>query len=113
MHSRRSFTGALLGFSASQSLPAAAADPAWMGIAEGGGLLRRKKLSPIEWTKACLDRIEKLNPRLNAFITVTAEQALADARRMESELQAGKVRGPLHGVPIALKDLIDTTGIRT
>ncbi len=113
MQSRRSFTGALLGLAASHGLTAAPDGPAWMGVAEGGELLRRKKLSPVEWTTACLDRIEKLNPRLNAFITVTAEQALADARRMESELQTGKARGALHGVPFALKDLIDTAGIRT
>jgi aspartyl-tRNA(Asn)/glutamyl-tRNA(Gln) amidotransferase subunit A len=61
----------------------------------------------------CLARIEALNPSLNAFITVTAESALAQARLAESEIQSGNWRGPLHGIPIALKDLIDTAGIRT
>ncbi len=75
--------------------------------------LRRKEISPVELTRACLDRIEKLNPALNAFITVTAESALAEARAAEVEIARGEWRGPLHGIPIALKDLIDTAGTRT
>jgi aspartyl-tRNA(Asn)/glutamyl-tRNA(Gln) amidotransferase subunit A len=67
----------------------------------------------VEITRACLDRIEKLNPALNAFITVTAESALAEAQAAEAELLRGGWRGPLHGIPIALKDLIDTAGVRT
>jgi aspartyl-tRNA(Asn)/glutamyl-tRNA(Gln) amidotransferase subunit A len=61
----------------------------------------------------CLDRIERLNPGLNAFITVAAESALDAARAAEAEIARGQWRGPLHGVPIALKDLIDTAGVRT
>src|SRR3984893_414372 len=76
-------------------------------------LLQRKEISPLEITRICLDRIEKLNPALNAFITVTAESALADARRAEGEIGRGEWRGPLHGVPVAIKDLINTAGIRT
>src|SRR5205814_1922306 len=64
-------------------------------------------------TQACLARIERLNPALNAFITVTGEQALREAREAEAEIQKGKWRGPLHGVPLALKDLFDTAGGRT
>jgi aspartyl-tRNA(Asn)/glutamyl-tRNA(Gln) amidotransferase subunit A len=75
--------------------------------------LRRKEISPVELTRACLDRIEKLNPTINAFITVTAESALAEARAAEIEISRGEWRGPLHGIPIALKDLIDTAGTRT
>ena len=75
--------------------------------------LRRKRLSPVDLTQACLARIERLNPSLNAFITVSAESALASARSAEAELQRGRWRGPLHGVPIALKDLFDTAGVRT
>jgi aspartyl-tRNA(Asn)/glutamyl-tRNA(Gln) amidotransferase subunit A len=75
--------------------------------------LRRKEVSPVEVTRACLDRIEKLNPALNAFITVTADSALAEARAAEIEISRGKWRGPLHGIPIAIKDLIDTAGTRT
>src|SRR5205085_12400779 len=66
-----------------------------------------------EVTGACLGRIEELNPRLNAFITVTAESAMDEARAAEREMAAGRWRGPMHGVPIALKDLIDTAGVRT
>src|SRR5947209_15530788 len=75
--------------------------------------IRAKKVSPLELTRTCLDRIEKLNPALNAFVTVSAESALAQARVAESEITRGEWSGPLHGIPIALKDLIDTAGIRT
>jgi aspartyl-tRNA(Asn)/glutamyl-tRNA(Gln) amidotransferase subunit A len=75
--------------------------------------LRQKDVSPVELTQACLDRIAKLNPALNAFITVTAESALAEARTAELEIARGEWRSPLHGVPIALKDIIDTAGTRT
>src|SRR6185312_5889130 len=64
-------------------------------------------------TQAYLDRIAQLNPLINAYITVTADRALEDARRADAELAAGKSRGPLHGIPIALKDLYETAGIRT
>src|SRR5262249_16684803 len=76
-------------------------------------LLRRKAASPVDLTKACLKRIERHNSTLNAFITVTSEQALKSAREMEAEQMRGNWRGPLHGIPIALKDNIDTAGIRT
>src|ERR1022692_4046137 len=82
-------------------------------IAELAPRLRRKEVSPVEVIRACLDRIEKLNPALNAFITVTAESALAEARIAEMEISRGEWRGPLQGIPIALKDLIDTAGTRT
>jgi len=76
-------------------------------------LLRSKKLSPVELTEECLTRVDQFNTRLNAFITITAESALAEARSAESEIQRGHWRGPLHGVPIALKDIVDTAGLRT
>jgi aspartyl-tRNA(Asn)/glutamyl-tRNA(Gln) amidotransferase subunit A len=75
--------------------------------------LRRKEVSPVEIARACLERIERLNPALNAFITVMAESALSEARVAEAEIGRGEWRGPLHGIPIALKDLIDTAGVRT
>jgi aspartyl-tRNA(Asn)/glutamyl-tRNA(Gln) amidotransferase subunit A len=75
--------------------------------------LRRREVSAVEITQDYLKRIERLNPALNAFITVTAESALAEARRAEEEILRGEWRGPLHGVPVALKDLIDTAGVRT
>ena len=82
-------------------------------IAELAPRLRRKEISPVELTRGCLDRIEKLNPALNAFITVTAESALAEAQAAEDEISREGWRGPLHGIPVALKDLIDTAGTRT
>src|SRR5207249_4234050 len=84
-----------------------------LSISEAAELLRQKKISPVDLTTACLDRIERLNPVLNAFITVTDEGALAQARVAEDEIQHGQWRGPLHGIPIGLKDLIDTAGVRT
>src|SRR5436853_1096597 len=84
-----------------------------MGIAEISEQVRRGVISPAKLTKDCLHNIEKLNPTINAFITVTAESALSKARAAEAEIQAGRWRGPLHGIPIALKDLIDTAGVRT
>lgn len=82
-------------------------------IAETGERVRGRELSPVELVRECLERIDRLNPTLNAFITVTAESALAEAQEAEREIQAGKWRGPLHGIPIGLKDLIDTAGVRT
>jgi aspartyl-tRNA(Asn)/glutamyl-tRNA(Gln) amidotransferase subunit A len=82
-------------------------------IAEAGELLRKREVSPVELTQDCLARIEELNPALNAFITATAVSALAQARQAEAEIQRGNWRGPLHGIPLGLKDLIDTAGIRT
>jgi aspartyl-tRNA(Asn)/glutamyl-tRNA(Gln) amidotransferase subunit A len=80
---------------------------------EASELVRQKKVSPKELTAACLARIERLNPILNAFITVTAEQAMFDAGRAESEIMKGRWRGPLHGIPVGLKDLFDTAGVKT
>src|ERR1700674_1383676 len=94
-------------------------DLAFASIEEIGKLFRKRKLSPVELTKLVLARIERLNPKLNAYITVTAELALAQAKRAESELLAPRGRkghrdrGPLHGIPISLKDNIYNKGIRT
>ena len=84
-----------------------------ISIAEASDLLRRKKISPVELTTSCLARIEQFNPTINAFITVMHESALAQAREAEDEIAAGNWRGPLHGIPIGLKDLIDTAGVKT
>src|SRR5437870_9875501 len=95
------------------------ADLAFASIEEVGKLFRKRKLSPVELTRLMLARIEQLNPKLNAYITVTAELALAQARKAEAELFAPRGRkgrrdrGPLHGIPISLKDNIHTAGIRT
>lgn len=88
-------------------------DLAGLSLAKASRLLRSKSVSSVELTQACLRNIEKLNPQLNAFITVTADEALTQARAAEGEIRSGNWRGPLHGIPIALKDNIDTAGLRT
>jgi aspartyl-tRNA(Asn)/glutamyl-tRNA(Gln) amidotransferase subunit A len=84
-----------------------------MNIAEAAELLRTKQVSPVELTSACLTLIEQLNPTLNAFITIMHDSALAEAHAAEGEINSGNWRGPLHGIPIGLKDLIDTAGVKT
>ena len=82
-------------------------------LGEASELIRSRKVSPVELTQACLSRIERLNPKLNAFITVTADSALAQAHEAESEIKRDRWRGALHGIPIAIKDIVDTAGVRT
>src|SRR5215467_11968232 len=84
-----------------------------LSLTDAAELVRRRKVSPVELTRACLANIERLNPTINAFITITADSALAQALQAESEIQHGKWRGPLHGIPVALKDLFDTAGLKT
>src|SRR6267378_5975140 len=89
-------------------------DLCWMPASEMAPAIKRRKLSPVEVTKAVLARIERLNPRLNAFVTLTAEQALKDARAAErAVMKKGAKLGPLHGVPFSTKDLVITKGVRT
>ena len=85
----------------------------YLTIAEGAARLRSRDLSPVEWTRHLIARIGAHNPSLNAFVVVTAEHALDQAEKAEAEITAGKYRGPLHGVPFALKDIYDTVGIAT
>lgn len=84
-----------------------------LSIAQAADLLRRKQISPVDLTTSCLARIEQIDPTLNAFITVMHDSALVQAREAEEEIRRGSWRGPLHGIPIGLKDLIDTAGVRT
>jgi aspartyl-tRNA(Asn)/glutamyl-tRNA(Gln) amidotransferase subunit A len=88
-------------------------DLAFAGIAELAPRIAAGEVSPVALTEAALARIEALDPALNAFMTVTAERALAAARDAEAEIAEGRYRGPLHGVPLAVKDLFATAGVRT
>jgi len=88
-------------------------DFARLSIAAASGLLKNRDISPVEYTRALLDRIAAHDGRINAFIRVVPEQALADAKAAEAEIAAGNWRGPLHGVPFALKDIVDVAGIPT
>src|SRR3990170_4129882 len=82
-------------------------------IAEAADLIRARKLSPVELAQAHLKRIAELDPQLNAYVTVTADPALEQARRAEQEIAKGNYRGPLHGIPFGLKDIYNTRGILT
>src|SRR5579871_826057 len=84
-----------------------------MSVAALGRALRDGSLSPVDLAEAALRRIDALDEQVRAFVTVTRERALDDARQAERELRAGHDRGPLHGIPLALKDLVATRGIRT
>jgi aspartyl-tRNA(Asn)/glutamyl-tRNA(Gln) amidotransferase subunit A len=88
-------------------------DLTMLTIAESARRMARKELSPVELTMAALERITHLNPQLNAFMTVLQDQAIANARAAEKAMMAGQRRGPLHGIPIGLKDLCATKGVRT
>jgi aspartyl-tRNA(Asn)/glutamyl-tRNA(Gln) amidotransferase subunit A len=85
----------------------------FLTIAEAASLIERRKLSPVALTRAFLDRIAAVDPQLNAYLLVTAEQALDQARVAEAEIMSGNYRGPMHGIPFALKDIYCTSGIRT
>ncbi len=82
-------------------------------VAEAAALIAAKKLSPVELTQACLDRMHRMNGALHAFIHPTEERALADARKAEADVMKDGPRGPLHGIPMGLKDIVDTAGIPT
>ncbi len=85
----------------------------WLTVAKAAHAIARRELSPVELTQALLKRIERLDPRLNAFIRVDGEAALQAARTAEAEVMAGRLRGPLHGVPVGVKDIIDVAGLPT
>ncbi len=88
-------------------------DLAFASIADLAPRIRQREISPVEVVEAVLTRIDRLNPTLNAFITVTADEARQAARQAEREIVAGSYRGPLHGIPISLKDLYLTANLRT
>src|SRR5262245_6997344 len=84
-----------------------------LSIEEAGRRIAAGDLSPVDLTQAYLDRIESVDPKVNSYITVLADGALAQARRAADELARGQRRGPLHGIPLGLKDNIDTAGVLT
>src|SRR5262249_18098666 len=90
--------------------PAAVTEPALMTLAEAAAAIRARQLSSVEATKAALARIEQWQPRLNCFIAIDAEGALKQAAALDAELARGRVRGPLHGVPLAHKDMFYRAG---
>ncbi len=115
---RRQFNFMMLGAAAQLAAPGLAraktsADPAGLTLAEAAAKVRTGEVTATQLTQACLDRIDTYDSKLDAFITVLRQQALAQAEQLDSELKAGRVRGPLHGVPLAIKDIIDTAGART
>ena len=85
----------------------------WMTAVAAAKAIASRELSPVDLVKALLERIARLDPRLNAFIRVEGETALKEARAAEAEAAQGKLRGPLHGVPLGVKDIIDVTGLPT
>src|SRR5262245_19398660 len=127
--SRRQFTTTVLGSAAaSLARPASAAHRgpqaaaparrppdslAGLTLAEASARIKSGSVTSTELVTACLERICIYNPKLNAFITVMRDAALWRATQLDAEQKAGKLRGPLHGIPIALKDNIDTAGVRT
>ena len=102
-----------LSVSSAPEPPAPDGDLTGMDISQLAALIARRELSPADAARAYIQRIEHLNPRLGAYITVMADSAMADARRAESEIAAGEYRGPLHGVPVAVKDILYTKGTLT
>src|SRR5262249_2919169 len=88
-------------------------DLAFLSVAEAAELVRSRKLSPVEYTTALLARIERVEPKLNAFVTLAPERALEAARLAENEIVAGQYRGPFHGIPYGLKDIVDAVGLPT
>lgn len=113
--SRRAFLAAGLSAAAAVRVKAAETpgDLAGLTLKEASEAVRSRKVSPVELTRACLDRIRTFNPMTNAWITVMADGALAQAKLLEKEQMAGRLLGPLHGIPIGLKDNIETAGVRT
>jgi aspartyl-tRNA(Asn)/glutamyl-tRNA(Gln) amidotransferase subunit A len=109
--SRRGFTLSVLGALAARGQ--SQDNLSGLSLAEASARLRAGSVTSTQLVEASLARIKTYNPKINAFITVLREQALRQAKEAEADLRAGRSRGPLHGIPIALKDNIDTAGIRT
>ncbi|MED5573627.1 MAG: amidase [Pseudomonadota bacterium] len=85
----------------------------YLSIAEAGKLIEKKELSPSEYVEALLARIDAINPKLDAFLNICGDQARDDAKAVEAELANGNYKGPMHGIPYGLKDIIDYAGLKT
>jgi aspartyl-tRNA(Asn)/glutamyl-tRNA(Gln) amidotransferase subunit A len=88
-------------------------EPHFMTIVEASAAIRAKKLSPVELTKSFLNRIKALDGQLDSYLMVLEETALSTAKQAEQDIAAGRWKGPLHGIPIGLKDIYNTAGVRT
>ena len=113
---RRDFlaAGSALPLTQAVRLPAApSTDLPYLSLTEASALIKARRLSPVELTQAILDRIDRLDGNVGAFITVTRDLALGAAREAEQEIARGRYRGPLHGIPFGVKDTHYTKGIRT
>jgi aspartyl-tRNA(Asn)/glutamyl-tRNA(Gln) amidotransferase subunit A len=111
--SRRGFALSVIGGAIAARAAEPSGDLAALGLAEAAARIRARSVTPTQLTEACLARIQTYNSKLNCFITVMRAEALAQARVLDEEQRAGNLRSPLHGIPIALKDNIDTAGVRT
>jgi aspartyl-tRNA(Asn)/glutamyl-tRNA(Gln) amidotransferase subunit A len=85
----------------------------YLSLAEAAALVAKREVSPVDLTEACIARAEALDSRLNAYLTKTFDTARIEAQAAADEIAAGKYRGPLHGIPFAIKDLYETAGVRT
>ena len=110
---RRGPFAAGIGAAVASALADASDDLAALTLKQASERIRGKKVSPVELTEACLSRIKTYNPKINAWITVMREKAMEQAKALADEQSAGRLRSPLHGIPIGLKDTIDTAGVRT
>jgi len=114
--SRRDFIAGSLAIPVAQAVRPATTKPgelSYLSLTDAAALIKSRRLSPVELTQALLDRIDRLDGRIGAFITVTREEALRSAHEAEREIAAGRYRGPLHGIPFGVKDTHYTRGIRT
>ena len=91
----------------------ATTDLCYLTIAQAADLIRRRELSPVELIRAHLERISEIDPKLDSYVTVLSNEAMESALTAEQEILGGSYRGPMHGIPIALKDLYATAGVRT
>ncbi len=91
----------------------AGAEPCMLTLTDASRSIREGKLSPVELTRSCLAMIDRLEPQVKAWVTLDRDGALRDAARLEEEQRAGRMRGLLHGIPIGVKDIFYTAGMRT